>query len=247
MEASSGKIVYLGYDWFDAAPIGVQDGGWSQALESAVLEVATTNGFPGPHRLEIGPGQEFTDISFGGFQEYVEPSADFDEDGDIDGRDFLAWQRGYGTPALLATKSDGDSDGDGDVDGVDLAEWQESYGPGTAITGFIASDDEGPFDATSSLTAAFSGLEEELSVAQLAAPSYWLTTLVSPELRPSVAYVAESPEVDLDLVDDAFAALSVPNSWQVPDFGDIATTRNVEQGFDSAGELEEILLAAFAD
>ncbi len=42
-------------------------------------------------------------------------SADFDNDGDIDGGDFLAWQRGFGTPS--ANKDDGDADNDADVDG----------------------------------------------------------------------------------------------------------------------------------
>ncbi len=55
------------------------------------------------------------------------PSADFDEDGDVDGRDFLAWQRGTGT-AIGATHSQGDADRDGDVDAADLAIWSEEYG-----------------------------------------------------------------------------------------------------------------------
>ena len=47
-------------------------------------------------------------------------SADFNEDGDTDGSDFLAWQRGFRT-LVNATHADGDTDGDGDVDEVDLA------------------------------------------------------------------------------------------------------------------------------
>jgi hypothetical protein len=38
---------------------------------------------------------------------------DFDNDGDVDGRDFLAWQRGQSPSPLSAT---------------DLADWQENYG-----------------------------------------------------------------------------------------------------------------------
>lgn len=59
------------------------------------------------------------------------PSGDFDGDGDVDGRDFLLWQRGYGTPAPNATPFDGDADGDQDVDGDDLEIWQGQYGLGT--------------------------------------------------------------------------------------------------------------------
>lgn len=32
----SGSIIYLGWDWFDAAPTGTQDGGWLSVLNSAV-------------------------------------------------------------------------------------------------------------------------------------------------------------------------------------------------------------------
>lgn len=55
-------------------------------------------------------------------------SADFDTDGDIDGADFLAWQRGFGTPMPDATKADGDADNDTDVDSDDLAVWSGSFG-----------------------------------------------------------------------------------------------------------------------
>ena len=55
------------------------------------------------------------------------PSADFDEDGDVDGDDFLAWQRGHGT-STGAVFSQGDADYDGDVDGDDLAIWEGQFG-----------------------------------------------------------------------------------------------------------------------
>lgn len=51
--------------------------------------------------------------------------ADFDLDGDVDGRDFLLWQRGFGT--TNATKADGDANNDDTVDGDDLEIWQSEY------------------------------------------------------------------------------------------------------------------------
>jgi len=54
----------------------------------------------------------------------IEENADFDEDGDIDGRDFLIWQRGFGGAGSLAT---GDANDDGEVDALDLAIWQIQY------------------------------------------------------------------------------------------------------------------------
>jgi hypothetical protein len=55
----------------------------------------------------------------------VADNADFDADGDVDGSDFLTWQRGAGT--LDATLTDGDANGDHLVDAVDLAVWSEEF------------------------------------------------------------------------------------------------------------------------
>jgi hypothetical protein len=52
-------------------------------------------------------------------------NADFDADGDIDGRDFLTWQRNFNTTAGYG--SDGDANHDGLVDAADLAIWQDQY------------------------------------------------------------------------------------------------------------------------
>jgi hypothetical protein len=58
-------------------------------------------------------------------------------DGDVDGADFLAWQRksgfgldGTGTPRF-ATRKDGDANNDRTVDGTDLAMWSTNYGTGS--------------------------------------------------------------------------------------------------------------------
>ena len=54
--------------------------------------------------------------------------SDFDQDGDVDGDDFLAWQRSF-EMVVRADLEDGDSDADNDVDAVDLANWQSQYSP----------------------------------------------------------------------------------------------------------------------
>lgn len=51
---------------------------------------------------------------------------DFDEDGDVDGADFVAWQTNFPL-ASGATLASGDGDGDADVDGADFAIWQSSF------------------------------------------------------------------------------------------------------------------------
>ncbi|MBA3481620.1 MAG: hypothetical protein H0T51_07380 [Pirellulales bacterium] len=58
--------------------------------------------------------------------------ADFDSDGDVDGQDFLTWQRGLGI-ATGATMEQGDANADGDVDGDDLAVWRAQFGGGAAV------------------------------------------------------------------------------------------------------------------
>jgi hypothetical protein len=69
-------------------------------------------------------------------------TADFDEDDDADGSDFLRWQRGLGTTSGAA-KGQGDADSDADVDADDLALWRSQFGggafsgPGALQTGFI--------------------------------------------------------------------------------------------------------------
>jgi len=66
---------------------------------------------------------------------------DFDNDGDIDGFDFLSWQLGFGASGA-AVAADGDSDGDSDVDASDLSDWEAGFG-----TGLVAATQEtGDYD-----------------------------------------------------------------------------------------------------
>lgn len=55
--------------------------------------------------------------------------ADFDDDGDVDGADFLRWQRGLGSGS---TNSTGDANGSGTVDADDLAIWRGQFRPPAA-------------------------------------------------------------------------------------------------------------------
>ena len=86
----------------------------------------------GDFRLLVGSwaATAASDGSFiGAYSEVqVAVDADFDQDADVDGTDFLSWQRGAGTLAPNANQSDGDADNDKDVDSDDLAAWQTAYG-----------------------------------------------------------------------------------------------------------------------
>lgn len=70
----------------------------------------------------------------------IADNADFDGDGDVDGRDFLIWQRGFGGPASLAT---GDANSDGQVNELDLAIWQDQYGNPPEVSGVTAVPEPG--------------------------------------------------------------------------------------------------------
>jgi T5SS/PEP-CTERM-associated repeat protein len=52
------------------------------------------------------------------------PTADFDNDGDVDGADLTQWQGDFGVNALS------NADGDGDSDGADFLAWQRQLGSG---------------------------------------------------------------------------------------------------------------------
>jgi len=54
-------------------------------------------------------------------------TADFDTDGNVDGGEFLTWQRNFGTLGGAA-RADGDASGDGNVDGGDLGTWESALG-----------------------------------------------------------------------------------------------------------------------
>jgi hypothetical protein len=65
----------------------------------------------------------FTDGTSGLFTASLEFTADFDSDGDVDGRDFLKWQRGESPSPLSAG---------------DLADWQQNYGVGSLTATSVA-------------------------------------------------------------------------------------------------------------
>jgi hypothetical protein len=59
------------------------------------------------------------------FERAPEPVSDFDSDGDVDGADFLAWQKGVGLEN--PTLAQGDANRDGQADAADLDVWKQQF------------------------------------------------------------------------------------------------------------------------
>ncbi len=90
---------------------------------------------------QIGEVEDYVlAVDPGSIPQVVIHGPDFDEDGDVDGSDFLAWQRGAGTSSN-ATAAQGDANSDGAVNSDDLVILQQDYGQGSSVSQVIATGD----------------------------------------------------------------------------------------------------------
>ena len=116
----------------------------------------------GNWQLTVLPGS-ISDAAGGGNPTFVTEfsvlNGDTDGDRDVDGTDFLAWQRGYGTATPDGTASIGDADHDLDVDAGDLAILLGGYGAQQATMQALAASSAAESDALdSAVDAAFDAL-----------------------------------------------------------------------------------------
>jgi len=113
------------------------------------LSISTIDNVEHLYLTDLGPGSYTLRVSTDVAQDFGiawrtetlfdVPSADFDGDGDVDGADFFAWQRGFGT-LLGATRANGDANGDGAVDAEDLLIFNSGFGvPPPELGGLAAS------------------------------------------------------------------------------------------------------------
>lgn len=79
------------------------------------------------HSLAFTPTFNFNAFAQNPIAAPVSGDADFDGDGDVDGQDFLTWQRGFGITSG-ASLIQGDANGDGAVNVDDLGFWSDQYG-----------------------------------------------------------------------------------------------------------------------
>lgn len=138
-------------------------------------------------------------------------AADFDADTDVDGFDFLAWQRGFGLPSGAA-KADGDANGDFDVDSGDLAIWAGEFGEASIIVASVASSSSAVSAALSDLaTPSLKGLVESYSGNSEALDAVWskayceafAAEATQPVLRPGYRPLPPTAMLTLSSADDA--------------------------------------------
>jgi hypothetical protein len=144
--SESGSLLPLNGDWLSLDDQGLNGNFWQEAnATNEMLSELLTSGFLtlDPEEsvslgqlFDVGGARDLV-LEFtlqgeqGGrvgtvlYEAFATENADFDGDGDIDGRDFLRWQRGVGTGTTLAQ---GDANGDHVVNGLDLAIWRDQYG-----------------------------------------------------------------------------------------------------------------------
>lgn len=118
--AAQGQSIYLGLLGLDPNNGGNWVGaGLGDGLSFNAMAVSDPNG-----NVPYHPGGD--QASPGSFSSFAIIDADFDNDGDVDGRDFLLWQQNSGTVGDDFVV--GDANGDGDVNSVDLGIWLAQYG-----------------------------------------------------------------------------------------------------------------------
>ena len=115
-----------------------------------------------------------------------EPKADFDSDGNVDGSDFLSWQRGYGLEDG-ASRADGDSNADGKVDSTDLLNWQFQFG-----------DSEPPASATELLAPqVMSAREADAPRVEMAGLAFLVEPVREPAMRETFSsWAGDAPRAE---------------------------------------------------
>lgn len=137
------------------------------------------------------------------FFEIGNPIADFDSDGDVDGSDFLAWQRGFSKPSNVSL-TDGDANGNGSVGANDLQIWTTQYGQPVALQASLLATSSASTESTSTTEPLATQQPDALfaEAANLSSLAFWAidsleNTRVAPRIQP--ALIRESSTLDLGI------------------------------------------------
>ncbi len=74
MPFGQGQVTFVGWDWFNAAPLGIRDSGWLQVLDSAISKTSITT-IEISATLDLSGRVDFGTDGFGGFA-LKDPTAD---------------------------------------------------------------------------------------------------------------------------------------------------------------------------
>lgn len=109
---------------------------------------------PGTYTLEVAGdiSRDYglawrTSTAFGTDPNNLVVSADFDQNGIVDGFDFFVWQQNEGI-LVDALHVQGDADGDGDVDGADLSIYEMQYGSSPTLPSIVGIPEPNTFVLT---------------------------------------------------------------------------------------------------
>lgn len=115
-------------------PVDFRQAGDPHGIGTPNQFVETSQGVPYGTLIAGTLGSSNLRIEDGDF----DPTYDGEEfvfDGDVDGADYLAWQRNFEFgEGIYATRQHGDANHDRTVDGADLVVWQDNYGAGDSAT-----------------------------------------------------------------------------------------------------------------
>ena len=152
-------------------------------------------------------------------------TGDYDRSNTVDGADFLAWQRNFGSVADL----NADGNNSRRVDAADLDVWKSAYGA-PAVVATAASALMAPAIAAPETAPAFAALEAESSVSltpTIGAEAFHLTLAglshaTRPERGAQDRFASRLAELERH---SAFASLSRRLSVAIDDLGNEAATR----------------------
>ncbi len=128
VDGKYGSSDYLGSKSITIADGSTSNNAWLQhvltdTVPAQAVEARLSFVFTQPNNQ--GGAVHIDDVSFVNLS--LTPNADADGDGDVDGADFLSWQKGFGQSGS-PTVADGDFDYDGTVGPADLTVWNAQFG-----------------------------------------------------------------------------------------------------------------------
>jgi hypothetical protein len=158
----------------------------------------------------------------------IQRDADFNQDGDVDGLDFLSWQRGVGLTGT-ASRGDGDADNDADVDADDLAFWLKEYGRQSSL----------PLAHVTKAGASAAAVPQSVLQAELTDAAMALGWL-SPPIDEEDSFVERQPltvDTPLEVVSQRERSLPTPTTYSVGTSAEVEFNSGIEASCESDHDL----------